>query len=81
MTSAPQGGRGHGKADKVREFSKGGCVKMRMGSKNPKILWMSQMEAPLLFHLFPLYRVIHRIWTELLLMLEYELRFTISSPY
>ena len=29
MTSALKGGGGPGKADKVREFSKGGCVKMR----------------------------------------------------
>ena len=29
MTSALKGGGGPGKADEVREFSKGGCVKMR----------------------------------------------------
>ena len=49
MTSALKGGRGPGKADKVREFRKGGFVKIwtRGGrSKNPKILRTSYMEAP-----------------------------------
>ena len=53
MTSAPRGGGGvSGKADEVRELSKGGCVNFRTskggrGSKNPKILRTSLMEAPL----------------------------------
>ena len=38
MTSALEGGGGPGKADKVREFSKGGCVKVRTrGGRGSKI--------------------------------------------
>ena len=53
MTSALRGpGRGvPSKADIVRNLSKGGCVNLQTrgrGSKNPKILRTSYMEAP--FH-------------------------------
>ena len=51
MMSALKGREGGpGKADEVREFSKGGCVKMLTGgrgSNNRKILRTSYMEAPL----------------------------------
>ena len=36
MTSALKGVGGPGKADKVREFSKGGCVKMRTRGEGVK---------------------------------------------